>query len=407
MTSPAFDWDALTAALVDDIRSAVHAFHDEYDDEIYGIALYAFYADGESIAWPMVGVSGSTSDVAEEDDLRWSPYDWDFACDPSDAGDAWSTRLSGFAKRDRARHWDEVEDRFYAAVIAACATARAELTANSLIPDSALVVAADEGEELIARCVSAAELAEHFPHLHAEAAEKERIATLPVAERITALLDAIEHDDRPLNWESAPPLLYEVARTDPDPVLDALVQRLLSPGERRYRWADAISTIGIARPDVIAALTTVVDDEAGPDNVRGWAGSALCRLGRTDVVADRYDLLPDGWLHVFGTPYSDPRTGHRADFAPLEAVLDDHPDLDAELEMRINHRVAEIDVDPYFAALESTWPSIRSHAAWSLVHTSLDDADRARFAAALDSFVDDPALAEHVDVLRDVFDRSA
>ncbi|WP_062392194.1 DUF4303 domain-containing protein [Gordonia phthalatica] len=183
MTSATFDWDGLLHALVDGIRDGATEFRDDDGGEIYGIAVYGFYADGATISWPMIGVSGVDSEAADDPELRWSPYDWEYEQDPSDVGDDWSTRLSAFAGRDRGAHWDEAEARFFTTVVDACEIARRSLLADGLIPATALVIAADVGEELVPKCVTKAQLAEEFPHLAAEAAERDRIAACPSTSR--------------------------------------------------------------------------------------------------------------------------------------------------------------------------------------------------------------------------------
>ena len=430
MTSATFDWDGLLRALVDGIRDGATEFRDDDGSEIYGIAVYGFYADGATISWPMIGVSGVDSEAADDPELRWSPYDWEYEQDPSDVGDDWSTRLSAFAGRDRGAHWDEAEARFFTTVVDACEIARRSLLADGLIPATALVIAADEGEELVPKCVTKAQLAEEFPHLAAEAAERDRIAALPIHEQIAALLDAIGADEdededededdtvRPvLDWESAPPLLYPLVESHPDAVLDALLHRLeVDPGPtfaRRHLWMRTIEDLGVVRPDLISALTTIMNEDSDAEASR--AAGILCRMGRTDAVADRYSGLPEenrsDFVRAFARPFCAPP--HReaplrsapVDLAPLAAVLHSHPELNAALfdELGVNQWLGAEDVETYFAALDSEWSSIRRHAAWSLVFTRLVGTQRQRYAEALDDFENDPALAPRVGDLRRIF----
>ncbi len=407
-----FDWVGLQHSLQSDIVRAVRDHASEGTP--YGVAVFGFYSDGTVIAWPMIGVAFDGSDEAHDLERRWNPHDWDTAIESSDIGDEWSSRLSTFATTDRGKRWDAAEKRFERAVVAACKAARKLLIADGLIPKSALVVAIDEGEELVPRCLTRSQVIREFPHLDAEAAERRRVAELPVGERIAALHDAIgSDDDGPLDWESAPPLLYDVARTDRTPVVDALLHRLLvAPGRgfgSRHLWISALSDLGADRNDVVAALTEVMLDRTSEGNVRSWAAATLCRFGRLALVASHVDALPVDGRRAFATPYASPLPDRPIDFAPLEAVLATHPDLDELLlsEMGINHEAVGPRVEVLFGALASPWPCIRSHAAWSLVFARLTPEQENRYRQALDVLTNDPspAISGRVVDLREIVER--
>ncbi|WP_157851018.1 hypothetical protein [Gordonia phthalatica] len=167
------------------------------------------------------------------------------------------------------------------------------------------------------------------------------------------------------------------------------------------------------RPDLISALTTIMNEDSDAEASR--AAGILCRMGRTDAVADRYSGLPEenrsDFVRAFARPFCAPP--HReaplrsapVDLAPLATVLHSHPELNAALfdELGVNQWLGTEDVETYFAALDSERSSIRRHAAWSLVFTRLVGTQRQRYAEALDDFENDPALTPRVGDLRRIF----
>lgn len=408
----AFDWAGLKAHLIGEIRAAVAAFREQRSDPIYGVAVYGFYSDGRTIGWPLIGVAG---------DDRSRPATRMCVGTPTIGISRAISRMPPMAGASCSAISPPVVMTIIStgSMTGFCApssppakAARKQLVADGEIPKSALVIAADEGEELISECVTLAQLATHFPHLDAERTEKDRVASLPVAEAIVALLDAMEFEDRPLDWQSAPPLLYSIAIDHADDVLDELLFRLTAqPGpafEWRHLWLRAILDIGASRPDVVAALMGILLDANDGEAERRWAGAALCALGHMDLVVEHFADLPPDIHDLFAAPYRYPHAELPVDFAPLDRVLDAHPEVEGAVDRTIgvNHEVRDIDVEPLLVGLGSRWRVIRWYAMVSLAYASMSPDQRRRFDTALDSLERDPdtSLAAAVPDYRNVRD---
>lgn len=413
----AFDWAGLTEHIRLAIVRAVSEFRDGHRDEtIYGAAVFGFYAHGEIIAWPLIGVASEKSAQATDADLRWHPYDWDWSREPSDVDQRWSELLSKSARDGDDDHFDKVKARFYRSVIAACKSARKQLAAAGVIDKTCLVVAVDEAEELVAKCISKAQLRRHFPHLDAAQVERDRIAGLPVTEQVREWCDLLIADatssDAPLGWEESREALIALGRAEPDLALDAIMSRVRETTDvPEWRWMFVIDRIRISRPDVVEYLTSRMRTARGDESASRWSAGPLVTLGHTDIVVTQFDSLNPGAYDVFGGPYRALDPDHPLDYRPLEAALTAHPEIERALVSVMgtgvtrHHDVPVGDVAALFDGLRSPWAIIRRHAAFTLLHAPLDGAGRQRFLDSLAELENDPdpEITAQVPLLRSIF----
>lgn len=368
-----FDWHGLETAIREQITGFVRQMRAEHpDDRIYGAAVHAFYADGTVIAWTLVGVASEES--VPDPELRWSPADWEWQLDPGETGDEWSRRLTTAATEG---DFDAVHERYLSTVVDACTAAGRELG------DDIVVVAMDEAWELVPRCLTTAQLRQHFPELAGEQSELDRLAALPVETRVAELITLPTSIGR----EKALDLLRETGAA-----AVPLVVEQLTLDREKWQWAKLLAELGIPDEQAIAALDAVLANEKLREPDRAWAAAALARLGRMDLVTDRLDRLPEevGVRGLTG-PYMsfrDQGAHGPLDYTPLADALTRHPTWQAGVlkEFTPGGAFCEPDRDEVptaLAALTSPHAAIRRHAITVLSHAPMTTGQRTEYTAAL------------------------
>ncbi|ADH67201.1 DUF4303 domain-containing protein [Nocardiopsis dassonvillei] len=194
------DWDGFEADLTTELEGFARSCLAR-GGRVYAVAVYLFYA--ETCGRIMLPVFAAATEEwfeehlaadrrqrehppSPERDLRWDPADWPhqhFDADWSDPGAfwTWSRALTEAASGDGAwdggpeegeecdeEHWERVHDRYTDVVARACRGVAATLRRERTAPDGLVVVALDEGEELVPRTLTAPEIRRHFPHLDAD-----------------------------------------------------------------------------------------------------------------------------------------------------------------------------------------------------------------------------------------------
>jgi hypothetical protein len=378
------DWRALEAAVREQITGFVRQMRAEHpDDRIYGAAVHEFYADGDVIAWTLVGVASEES--VPEPELRWSPADWEWQLDPGETEDEWSRRLTAAATEG---DFDAVHERYLSTVVDACKAAGRELG------DDIVVVAMDEAWELIPRCLTAAQLRQHFPELAEEQTELDRLAALPAGERVVELIA----QPAAVGWEKT----FELLRETGAAAVPRVVEQLTLDREK-WQWAKLLAELGVPDEPVIAALEAVLVNEKLREPDRAWAAAALARLCRMDLVADRLERLPDevGVRGLTG-PYlsfRDQGVHGPLDYTPLADALTRHPSWQETVLKQFTPGGAfcELDRDEVptaLAALASPHAAIRRHAITVLSHAPTTTVQRTEYTAALARLgADDPDAA--------------
>ncbi|GAA1320355.1 DUF4303 domain-containing protein [Leucobacter albus] len=386
----AMDTQALVTAAAAQLVDAVRSVREEHPGEtIYGAVFHEFYGDGTVIYWPMVTV-GTEETLAEvvashtdqhgaepglAESLRWSgpdlahSFDLVHSFDPSPELQALADGVQAAA--GSGAKWERQYERWLRCFPKAAKLARKELVAEGIVPKAFVAVAADEAGELIPLSLTKAQLVANFPEYDAAEQERRRLAALPVAERIAELLpEAVapryqgpligEHEALlAACGEAALPALVSVVRHETLARGDVVAARLLAE-------------INIDTPEVVVALEGLMLRRKARGNSRAWAASALARLGRSDLILERVAELP---VDVVTRGIADPlssfrdRGAHRPlDYAPLEQVLRDHPELESAFEEELRPgsgycALAPGEIPTAKAALDSRWQVVRVHAA--------------------------------------------
>lgn len=372
--------EAAAAQLVAAVRT-VRVQHP--DEHIYGAMFHEFYGDGSVIYWPMVTVGTEESlaeaiegyPVSERDELarslRWSGSDLSHAFDPSEREQAIADAVHAHASsRGDFAGWERQWERFLLCFPRAARTARRALIAEGVVGKDFLAIAADESGDLIPRSLTRAQLLAHFPEYDAAERERQRLAALPVEERVAELLpEAVapryqgplvgEHEGLLVACGAAAvPALARVVRGEDLAHGDVVAARLLAE-------------INIDTPEVVDALVDLMCRPKADGHARAWAACALARLGRSDLILDRASDLPDD-IVVSGV--SDPfrsfrdHGAHRMlEYGPLERALEEHPDLEPAFREQLRPGTGFCALTPdeipiARSALASRWELIRTHA---------------------------------------------
>ncbi len=396
------EWESVERAAVEQVLREVRRVRAEQPDErIYAAMFHVFYGDGEDIYWPCLSVGTEESlktvearylERDPDDDvssLRFSGADLPYMVEATEAEMAVAEGVNEYGLSLGGEDaWDEVYDQFLevfpraarkarkAAIdeglvgeefIVVARKARKAAIDDGLVGEEFIVVALDEAMELVPACLTREQLERHFPELVAGQREEQRILTLPEAERVQALLDISFRriEGSPLWSERTDPLLFREGAAAVPGLVAVLEGR--AEGEP---WTAARLAAGVnhATPELIAALERVLDDEQGEEATKGWAASALCALGRMELLEQRIGSLPEvtisqGLSHPFG-PFRDKGNHGPLDYRPLEAVLEAHPEFDEKL---LNHSGGTCEIDEAEVAeaergTASKWKFIRDHA---------------------------------------------
>lgn len=378
------DGKAIEAAAAAQLVRAVRTVRERHPDHtVYGAMFHEFYGDGSTIAWPMVtvGTEESLAGVVakyadrhgESDDLvaslRWSGPDLEHGFDPDDDDQALADVLRAEAGPGFER-WERLYERFLRCFPRAAKAARKQLLADGVVTEDFIAIADDEGGELVPLSLTKAQVLAHFPEYDAAEQERGRLSALPVDERVAELLpEAVapryqgpligEHEQLLVACGvAAVPALVRVVRGEVFGNGDVTAARLLAE-------------INVDDADAVSALDELMRRRKRPVNSRAWAASALARLGRSDLIIARVAELP---VEVVTRGIGDPfrsfrdRGAHRLlDYAPLEQVLREHPDLEdafeEELEPGVGYCAVTAEEIPIAeAALDSPWLVVRTHA---------------------------------------------
>lgn len=371
------------AAVEQVLRQVRRVRLDHPDEQVYAAMFHAFYGDGENISWPCLSVGteeslktveakyledGCPGDLSE---LRFSGADLPYMTEPAEAEEALADEVNEHAlSLGGFDAWSGVYQQFLEVFPRAARKARKAAIDEGLVDKKFIVVALDEAMELVPASLTKSQLATHFPALVAEEREKRRILALPDTERVAALLDiSLRQEPSILTWEDTDPLLVAEGEAAVPGLVAVLEGR--EPGEP-YKAAQLAAEINHATPELVAALEAVMNapgTSPGRDIPnRAWAASALSRLGRMDLIAERINDLPkEVVVQGLGHPYGSFRdVGNHAplDYRPLEAVLEAHPEFD-EVLLEYGGVPCRIDATEVAEAERGTtsrWRFIRDHA---------------------------------------------
>lgn len=348
-----FDWAGLERDLTDAVVRAVSAVVAEHSDErFYAAALWLLYRESDGpIHFPMLSVNSvealAETDPDDREDLRWSPADWAYQDADWLPDDRWPRDLTAFACRGTGEQWDAAFSRFVTALVNVCKRARRELRGLPVV-----VLDPELHEELIPRILSAAEVRRHFPEFDEEARARADLSALSPADRAAFLIGRLGTFDGPITGEDAERALRDLGAA----AVPGLVA-LLAVRDEAWQAAKLLADIGIADDAVVAGLAAAVRGHNGPD--RSWAAAALSRLGHLDVVLAASPPVDDV-VDAVAAPYKGFRDHAVAppalDYAPLERIIDERPDVVAGLEKELapGSSMCTITADEVDEALRGT-----------------------------------------------------
>lgn len=378
MKQAMFDWCGLETAAVNHMIAAVRQIRDTYPQEqLYGAIFHGFYGDGSCIGWPCLAV-GSEESLASVtahyqmsvDDLRWSPADLPHNVDQNEESEQWAEACCEFASLDGTYSaWEKIYDRFLHIFPQAAKKARQQLLRDGIVDKDFIAIASDEAGKLIPLSLTKAQILRYFPEYDAAEQERQYLATLPLEQRLTALIAQIFGTTKPGLLYDEYEQLLKASGIAAIPSLAAIIGNKKS--KNAWKACMLLAEINEPTEEAIAALTEKLDDGAADSSDRSWAASALARLGRMDLLAERVLLLP---IEIVASGLAAPYRAFRdrgrhlpLNYQQLELVLAQYPQVaDAvahELKPGSSYCKITAGEEPAArAGLESSWTFIRRHA---------------------------------------------
>ncbi|EOU9530443.1 DUF4303 domain-containing protein [Cronobacter dublinensis] len=386
MAQQAFDWQSLEDTAVTMMVAAVRDVHQQHPQErLYGATFHAFYDDGTVIYWPCIAVgteeslarrvaeyqaqgdTASTESLTES--LRWSSADLPYNIEPDEHAERLALDCCDFAARDGTFSvWQKTCEHFMRRFPRAAKKARQQLIREGVVDKNFIIIAEDEAGELVPLSLTRAQLLRHFPHYDADEKERRRLTALPLEQQLSELVPLALGVVRGTLYEGYEELLKAIGRPAVAPL--AAVVRGDAPGER-WLASKLIAEINDATDEAIAALCRLLDEERADNCDRAWAACALARLGNMAAIVARIPGLPlDIAAAGLAAPYRSFRDDGRflpLDYRPLEAALEQHPQLEAAVAHELQPgrgycRLTPDEIPAARAGLTSTVALIRAHA---------------------------------------------
>ncbi|MEU7793259.1 DUF4303 domain-containing protein [Micromonospora tulbaghiae] len=370
------DWASFERVLVDGLVQAVRSTIAEHPDErFYAAALDRIYreTDGQ-ISLPSLAMNSVEAlarlPAEEQTDVRWNAADWDHYDDEWLAEDLtrdWARQLTAEACRGTPRQWEATFRRYLSMLVRVCKRARVALRTSGFTDRDFVVLLLDDEyhETLIKRVLTEREVSRHIPEYDQRAVVMARVAALPEAERAAYYVARLDAFDGPISGEDA-----QVALRDFGPAAFPALIPLLSAKDRAWRAAKLLADIGQPDDGVLRALHEALTEREGPD--QSWAGRALARLGRLDLVLDQIHRLPqEVVITAVAAPYTSFRNqaviARRLDYRPLQDVIERRPAYVPALaeELKPGRGYCDItvdEVDEAIRGLASPHVVIRRHA---------------------------------------------
>ena len=241
-----------------------------------------------------------------------------------------------------------------------------------------LVIAADEAEELIPLSLTKTQITKHFPHLDAAEQERKRLIALSATQRVAQILpfalgqryDGVLDDYQQMVREAGAEAL---------PVLLSVLHGQEYAGFE-LRAAKLVAEINIATTELIDALQLLLGDETKDANTRAWAGSALARLGSSDLILRHLEELePEIAVRALCDPltsFRDSGAHQLLDYAPLEIALERKGELEELVAQQLKPgsgfcELSSVEIPVAQAALNSKWPVLATHARLVLKHAGV------------------------------------
>lgn len=256
----------------------------------------------------------------------------------------------------------------------------------------------DAGLGLVKKSVDKKLFVKLFPEHDPLYAERKRLDALPPAERVEALIVALDGPDDGIGWEEALDRMVAMGSQ----AVPHLTKALAAANEQRWQIARALGRIGPTRArDAIPELRRFVDDESVGNN---WCAKALGHLGDNEFLVERaragVQVALDGICATF-IAFADEAARDSGERIPIEyellgSFLEDADDeqkkaIQTDLQPGRSYRwvVHPLDVEPAVAALSSPHAVLRWHAARILGNVKLKKLEAARVVDALSERIRD------------------
>ena len=384
-----FDWKGMETAAINYMVASVKHIHQEHPcQHIYGAMFHCFYGDGDIIDWPCLAVgteeslasivtayqkNGFTQNVEKlTQDLRWSPADHKYNDEPNEECEQWANECHEFAAINGTFDaWYEVYAQFLRVFPKAAKKARLQLLREGVVEKNFIAIASDEVGELIPLSLTKKQILQYFPQYSQAEQERQYLKSLPSQARIAELIAQIFGRKTPgLLLDDYEVLLKQLGQL----ALPALLQEVKN-ADKAWNACKLIAEINESNEDVIAVLTSLLDDQTADGSNRCWAAAAIARLGHRNLLVERISQLPvEILLRGVTAPYLAFRDHGRhlpLDYTPLEFVLSHHPELVEAIakEMAPGRGFCTItanEVPTARAGLVSSWPCIQFHAQYVL-----------------------------------------
>ncbi|WP_422088287.1 DUF4303 domain-containing protein [Variovorax sp.] len=329
-------WKALEPLIVEDALCALRALFDENPDEqFYAAAFQGMYRELDGPIYLPALSANSVS--AREDEpsgdfwsAEWNPPDWrwDEIQFASAALNAAADTACEITSNDTREAWLLAERECIDMLVSAARKIREALgNAPQLAPGFVVFLHDEEnGLDLARRSIGDAAFGALFPKEAVAEQERQRVAALPVEERVGWLIGRLgRFDGRPVDSEDAGKWLVDIGA----PAVPALLELLARPrGKLGWEAARMLGHIGLATPEVLAALRNKLH-APGDKSTHDWCAATLAYLGDSDWLFEQlaawHDDAERAAVAVRGlcAPYSafrDP-TPVTLDYRPLETLL--------------------------------------------------------------------------------------
>ncbi|MGG4603850.1 DUF4303 domain-containing protein [Paenalcaligenes sp. Me131] len=378
------DWKAFKACLFEAAKCKLEALLSEGVEPLYAAAFFASYREQESvIGMPSLAANNRAMLDAEHpnrrasdecfDGVKWSPVDWHWNWDADEYGGeplaAYEAELEAYANRGSVAMWDAAEKRFMTAVAQVASALRKHFAKDQRVAKDFVVYFQDEygGADLAQQSIPKQLFFHHFPELDATEQERQRIATLPVAEQAACYTQRLGSYEG-IDGEEAEKWVIACGAAAIPALLDALAQR-----NHVWKVAMILGLIGEADAKAIEALRQLVITAKEPSTVN-WSASALGYLGDFDWMmslvqsAKHSDAVVTAYcapLRAFRNRGAKPV---RLDYKPLEKLLTACPEMQGKAEEVLEPgssycTIGVSDVPEACRGLSSPFAVVRRHAA--------------------------------------------
>lgn len=393
------DWAELQRRLVADMAAALRGlFAQEPDQRYYAAALHGSYRELDgTIGWPALAANSLQAlgrerplDQAPEAlwSAAWNPPEWQWSDVDfhSAALEALGAAVERAARNATRAQWLALERQWLQTLAAACRELQAQLRDQAGLAPDFVVFLHEEADTAhwLRACVGEAAFARLFPGELAQAAERERVLALPVAERVEALLAQVDRYDGAFTSEQAQDALCALGAA----AVPALRARL--PQREGWRAAMLLARIGQADDETVAALRAQFSGHRDPP-AQAWAARALALSGDREWLFAQLARAPRGpALEGLCAPYTASRDPGpcRLDYAPLQRLLSG-PAAVAERARELLKpgtgycRLRADEIDAALQGLAAPQAFVRAHAAAICDDRGLGAADGARLLPAL------------------------